>query len=111
MFIILNKIKNDPGANADMRGALADAEKMLPEMAVKEVRHWNLVDLAVCLESSSPFFVNTNIHYNNYPALQTLYEVIQKIPEFKQIDHVFCEFTKGFRELKNNGPSPPLCIS
>ena len=103
---IIGRFKNDPRENADMRGALADAEKMLSERAINEVADLNLGDLAVFLESSLPFSVHPDIHYDNYPALKNLYKVIQNIPEFEPIDREFCDYTKRVRELRNNGPSP-----
>ena len=108
MTIIGSRIKNDPGANAEMRSCLADAESMLSDRTIKEVTDLNLGDLAVFLESSLAFFVHPDIHYDNYPALKNLYTVIQKIPEFEEIDREFCEFTERVRDMRDHGPSPTV---
>lgn len=108
MAIMGYKIKNDKVVIAGMREALSDAEKMLSKRSITEVEDLNLGDLAVFFESSLAFFVLPEIKYNNYPAFENLYHVIQKIPEFDEIDREFDAFTKRVRAFREIGSYPTL---
>ena len=41
-----------------------------------------------------PFFILEDVNFEDYPAINNLYKVIQKIPEFQEIDEGFKEFIK-----------------
>ena len=39
-----------------------------------------------------PFFILEDVSFKDFPAISNLYEVIQQIPEFREIDEGFKEF-------------------
>jgi len=106
--ILGRTIGSSPENINGMKTCLSEAETMLSERNIKDVGDLNLGDLAVFFESSLSFFLLPDITYNDYPAFKNLYEVIQKIPEFDQIDQEFSVFTKRVRDLRNAGLQPTL---
>ena len=88
----MNPVVDDGhGAFFEMKANLSEAEEILSQREIKEVKDLNLGDLAVFLESSMAFFILPDIRYEDYPAFKNLYKVIQEIPEFQEIDQKFEE--------------------
>ena len=101
-------VRNNELLYSDMKSCLSEAEEMLSERNIKEVEDLNLGDLAVFFESTLAFFLLSDIQYDNYPAFKNLYHVIQKIPEFKQIDQEFTAFVDRVHEFRKLDPKPTL---
>ena len=101
-------VRNNELLYSDMKSCLSEAEEMLSKRNIKEVEDLNLGDLAVFFESTLAFFLLSDIQYDNYPAFKNLYHVIQKIPEFKQIDQEFTAFVDRVHEFRKLDPKPTL---
>ena len=100
-----NKLKKDKSALAEMKTNLSDAEEILSHRKIQNVQDLNLGDLAIFFETTLPFFVLPEINYEDYPAFDNLYKIIQQIPEFQEIDEKFREF---LLPLEKNERSPSI---
>jgi len=105
MSILGNKLKKDKSALAEMKTNLSDAEEILSHRKIQNVQDLNLGDLAIFFETTLPFFVLPEINYEDYPAFDNLYKIIQQIPEFQEIDEKFREF---LLPLEKNERSPSI---
>ena len=106
--IVGNKMKRNHESNRIMKKCLADAEIKLSERTIVNTEDLNLGDLAVFFETSVAFFCHPDIHYRDYPNQHNLYKVLQKLPEFVEIDDAFCEFVKKLINLSENGASSSI---
>ena len=86
-----------------IRGGIFIAERQ-----IETVEDLNLGDLAVFFESTLAFFLLSEIQYADYPAFKNLYSVIQKIPEFDEIDQEFTAFTNRVHEFRKLDTQPTL---
>ena len=102
------QVRNNEALYSDMKSCLSEAETFLSERQIKEVKDLNLGDLAVFFESTLAFFLLSDIQYDNYPAFKNLYNMIQKIPEFEQIDQEFTAFVNRVHEFRKIDPKPTL---
>jgi len=101
-------VKNNEALYSDMKCCLSEAEQFLAERQIETVNDLNLGDLAVFFESTLAFFLLSEIQYDDYPAFKNLYSVIQKIPEFYEIDQEFTAFTNRVHEFRKIDPKPTL---
>ena len=85
-----------------MKTNLSDAEEILSKRSIQKVEDLNLGDLAIFFETTLPFYILPDINYDDYPAFKNLYKVMQKIPEFQEIDEKFGEFIKRIDECREN---------
>lgn len=109
MMVILGRtMGNNPDNISAMKTCISEAEKTLSERNIKEVEDLNLGDLAVFFESSLAFFLLPDINYVDYPALRNLYKVMQKIPEFEEIDREFSAFTQQVKDFRDSGIRPTI---
>ena len=87
-----NQLKKDKAALEEMRTNISDAEEILAKRHIVEVSDLNLGDLSFFFEITLPFFVLPEIRFEDFPSIHNLYQVIQKIPEFEEIDQKFKDF-------------------
>ena len=114
IFIALlgKKLKSNKNWIEEMMTNIRDAEGILCKRNIENVKDLNLGDLSLFLEVllyftfiinakacfwikvTLPFFILEDVNFEDYPAINNLYKVIQKIPEFQEIDEGFKEFIK-----------------
>jgi len=96
IFIALlgKKLKSNKNWIEEMMTNIRDAEGILCKRNIENVKDLNLGDLSLFLEVTLPFFILEDVNFEDYPAIINLYKVIQKIPEFQEIDEGFKEFIK-----------------
>ena len=109
--IMSKKMMKNPNAIKEMKTNLSDAEEILSKREMNHVDDLNLGDLATFLETSLPFFILPDINYEDYPALNKLYKIMQQIPEFEEIDEKFKEFTERIIDLNNSSSASPTIFT
>jgi len=107
MFAAMGSLyKNNSSEKNKMMQCLADGEKMLSERTINEVENLNLGDLAAYFEVSVPFAHHPEVDLDHYQNFKNLYQVLLKLPEFREINDAFKKFNAHIRELRENAPSP-----
>jgi len=108
MAVMGSAFKNSSSEKAKLMQCLQDGEKLLSERTIKEVEDLNLGDLAAYFEVSLPFAHHPDAQIDDYPNFKNLYLVLQKLPEFQEIDEAFRKFNSRIEELRENAPSPTV---
>jgi len=98
--------RGSPSEDGNMLRCLAEGEKRLSERTIKEVEDLNLGDLAAFMEVSLPFVYHPDAQIDDYPNWKNLYQVLLKLPEFREIDEAYTTFNAHVEELRENAPSP-----
>ena len=83
------------------------AEEALSQRRLETVEDLNLGDLAIYLECSLAFAMNT-MKIDDYPGLKRVYELMLMVPEFQDIDEKFRGFGNNILSLQAKGSQPSL---
>ena len=79
----------------------------MSQRRLETVEDLNLGDLAIYLECSLAFAMNT-MKIDDHPGLKRVYELMLKVPEFQEIDEKFRAFGNNILSLQAKGSQPSL---
>jgi len=99
------KMMADQQKLATMQQCFLEAEEALSKRRLESVEDLNLGDLAIYLECSLAFAMNT-MNIDDHPGLKRVYELMLKVPEFQEIDEKFRAFGNNILSLRPRGLNP-----
>ena len=104
-MILIAPAPGGPGASLErLKEYITIADEMVGKRQISAVEDLNLGDLATMQEVVMAFecFEGTNeLAWKDFPHLANLYAVLQKVPEFRDVQKPFLSFCEKYRQLRD----------